>query len=103
MKHSLEGDMDTKAVQEGGLQLVGGTHFRSGKRAIRIKPKHMRRTTVNIAALTFAQMQSADDAAKSIGGPGITGKTVIECVGLNLLRRVEALESIMNSARGLAA
>ena len=102
--------METSAVPLGTMQVVGGTQFRPNKRALRVKPKHLTRSTVNIAAYTFAQLQSADDAADSIkgravnaNGAGITGKTVLECAVLNLMRRVEKLETEVGTAAGLAA
>jgi len=102
--------MESTAVPRVNLQVVGGTNLRRGSNPARVKPKHLTRSTVNIAAYTFAQMQSADDAADSIkgravnaNGAGITGKTVIECVRLNLMRRVERFETDNGTASGLAA
>jgi hypothetical protein len=96
--------MDTKASQAGALQLVGGKRFRPGSEEVRrVKPKHLRRTLQNVAALEFQRLESPEDAADALDVIGVTAKVVSDCATLNLLRRMEKIETFLSLGRGMAA
>lgn len=93
MKDSLSNDLPVCiGPPVGRLQIVGGTQFVPGKRPKRAKAKHLRAAMRRICVRTFALHQNEEDAARAIAEPGVTGRTILSTVVLDLVQRVEELE-----------
>jgi len=76
----------------GRLQVVGGTQFQPGKRPKRAKAKHLGVTMRRVCVRQFGLHQNEEDAARAIAEPGVTGRTVLSTVVLDLVQRIEQLE-----------
>jgi len=86
--------MDRIALPAAPLQLVGGAHFKGEKRKV-VKARHLRRPTRALLVRHLQMHQSATDAAKGFGEPGITGSVVVDSTLLDLLERVGRVEQLL--------
>lgn len=78
----------------GTLQVVGGIQYKAGKR-VKLKARHLRKSTRSLLARNLLIHQSSQDAAQAFREEGITGALVIDSALVEVMERLARVEGML--------